>query len=497
MNAVKRALLHMIRRKASSILFIVVLLAVFVLLFLGISFINAAEEENRNIRESVGGAFTLSSHINHEDPELWEDVEMPDGVITQVYKDPVSLTDDTAEKILKAGGIDRYNAEIILDGFYTDMELKDGFATTLIEDRFLDPDYANGSVTEDDKMFFTRMMSSVTLRGNTRSADDKFFRIGAYDITEGEHVGPGDIWKAVISEEVAQRNGLGVGDTFTSNITEELINSSFGSPDMTPAEFTFEIAGIYRMNFSFEPSLHTYETEMPENMVFVNTETLSAIVEKRGGIPGRYKSLTFFLNDASDMDQVVSDVKAIDDILWEYMSIERDDSAYASIKEPLDAINNAGLLLVFCAAIGGALILFLMINMKTRSRCREIGIYRAVGISKNEIFRQFLAEYIMIGIIAFLLAVLLASVLITPFGNAMDEMMSADASSPQFVTELDEFVQFDVDLKAGKVDLEYTSQNTYLIPALIGTAIIFFGVMIPMKRIQRYGPKELLSDRYF
>ena len=497
MSIFKRAWLHITRRKASSVLLLTVLLVVFVFLFLGVSFMSASDKEMQNIRESVGGVFTLSSHIDKEDPGLWEDVVMDDGTVTQVYKDPVSLTDDMAAQILKTGGIDRYNAEIILDAFYTDLDLEDGFATTLVEDRFLDPDYDNGNITEDDKMFFTRMMSGVTLRGNTNSADDKFFRIGAYEIIEGDHVGSGDIWKAVISEDVAQRNGLKIGDTFTSNITQELIDSYYGSPAMTVSDFTFEIVGIYRINFSFEPSIHTYECEMPENMVFVNNETFSEIVAKRGGTPGRYNSLTFFLNDASMLDQVLLDIKSIEDILWQYIEISRDDSNFASVKEPLAAINNIGMLLVFSSAIGGFFILFLIINIKTRSRCREIGIYRAIGISKKEIFCQFLTEHIIIGLIAFLIAVLLASVLISPFGDAMDEMLSADSSSPEFVTELNEFALFDVNFAAGKVDLEYTSQNIYLIPAIIGIAVIFFGVLIPIRRIQRHGPKELLSDRYF
>ena len=72
-----------------------------------------------------------------------------------------------------------------------------------------------------------------------------FFRNGAFEIVEGRNIQKGDSLKAVISEEVAKKNNLGLGDSFELR--------SFEVPEgvltLTDWSVTVEIVGIYQVNF--------------------------------------------------------------------------------------------------------------------------------------------------------------------------------------------------------------------------------------------------------
>ena len=53
------------------------------------------------------------------------------------------------------------------------------------------------------------------LYGNTDSALYDKFRTGAFELVAGRHIAPEDRKKVLISEQLAEQNQLGLGDTIT------------------------------------------------------------------------------------------------------------------------------------------------------------------------------------------------------------------------------------------------------------------------------------------
>ncbi len=67
---------------------------------------------------------------------------------------------------------------------------------------------------------------SQTLRGDCffgcyNSDMHEYFRTGAFQLIEGRHIQPDDKYAVVISDVLAGRNGLSVGDFFTAKAIAE------------------------------------------------------------------------------------------------------------------------------------------------------------------------------------------------------------------------------------------------------------------------------------
>lgn len=65
-----------------------------------------------------------------------------------------------------------------------------------------------------------------------------------------------------------------------------------------------------------------------------------------------------------------------------------------------------------------------LITAQSEKRSREIGMRKVIGANKQDLVKQFIGESVIVSLIAFVLALLLNELLITPFSHLVDEKFS-------------------------------------------------------------------------
>ena len=65
-----------------------------------------------------------------------------------------------------------------------------------------------------------------------------------------------------------------------------------------------------------------------------------------------------------------------------------------------------------------------LITAQSEKRAREIGMRKVIGANKRDLVRQFIGESVIVSLIAFVLALMLNELLITPFSHLVDENFS-------------------------------------------------------------------------
>ncbi len=96
-----------------------------------------------------------------------------------------------------------------------------------------------------------------------------------------------------------------------------------------------------------------------------------------------------------------------------------------------DYVNMFGLIGIFILII--ACINFMnLATARSERRAREVGIRKSVGSKRKEIVFQFLGESIMISLIAFVIALILAEISLPAYNTLLEKKLSIDYLSPEF-----------------------------------------------------------------
>ena len=198
----KHALLFLLRKKSKSVILLVILTVIATLVLICISIGSASDIAAQNLRETMGGYFKIEANLERETIQ------------------PVD--DALVQKVMDSGGIKAYN------GLSISYMLTDGLE--LVPGRFT----AEG----DYKAHLACFLS------NTDTSLNEYFVLRSLSLKEGRHITPGDKNKALISDVLAQRNGLTIGDKFSSAID----STDFPDEQKNAVKsITYEIVGIYQM----------------------------------------------------------------------------------------------------------------------------------------------------------------------------------------------------------------------------------------------------------
>ena len=283
MNITKRALLYIFRRKTSSIILIIVIIVFLSFLVIGTSAVVSADAEIKRITDTLCNSFKIEPMVVQNDPSLWKDVVVDEEGHTQkAYIDPVCLDDAKAQEIMNVNGIIDYNAYTSNPGgYHTELDVKDAGWADGYYDMLFHPEHYDDTPDYDmDYMlaYFKRAMSCITLQADTKSENDMYFRNRSMELVQGRHILPDDDFKVLVSEDFADRNGIGVGDTVPIYLPQEDVDElAFGLDWQKPMNAELEVIGIFKINFRIEISPYTLEEELPENYFFVNIDTFNKI----------------------------------------------------------------------------------------------------------------------------------------------------------------------------------------------------------------------------
>ena len=229
-------------------------------------------------------------------------------------------------------------------------------------------------------------------------------------LAEGRHITEDDLHKAMVSQELAQRNELSLGDTIHASVVEGVAG---WQPEQYGTEVDFEIVGIYQIARNEPSDPTTPESELQENMIFTDISTAKELYALK--FPDRPAEsfvyslgIFLFLDDPALMEQTATDLQAQPYADWDNYVISQNDTRYQSAAAPIQKAETLSLVLLLVILVLSIGILALILLMWTRERMTEVGILISLGISQKAITRQIILENYMIGLPAFAVSLLVS-----------------------------------------------------------------------------------------
>ncbi len=80
MKAIRRAYLYVIRKKGKSVLIFVILLIMATFVLTGLSIQKASQEAQKNLREALGGEFSITVELSDSNPYFKMNVDGEGGL---------------------------------------------------------------------------------------------------------------------------------------------------------------------------------------------------------------------------------------------------------------------------------------------------------------------------------------------------------------------------------------------------------------------------------
>lgn len=409
MTPQKRALLYICRKKKFSILLFLLLALLSSACLMGIIMVRGLEDTQSTLRRTFAGSFYVSTDWNSVGTH-------PENVPGFEF-----LNDEMAERIGDFEGITAVNATAYDFLASDELTLIPGaHARYLKETDPADASYKN-------KLYFTK---SPSYAFNSYSELAPEFRMGQYTLVKGRHITPEDTHVAIISDVLAEQNGLDVGDSYY--VYDYDVTGAF--PNYNGIDFDLTIVGIYHVEAQQKTTKFTNESDIAANKVFSDTHT-NVETKQRADDYVYYPFVYFFVDDPARIDEIMAAEQERDDIPWEYYLIEADETEYASVAEPLRSMHTTIIVVTCIVAVVLLILLYLVLRMSLQSRKQETRVYRCLGYSKRNIWGQFVIEGVLLALLAFIPAAALAPPCTAAMGGAVENIVAAQNEEPPEYSE--------------------------------------------------------------
>ena len=274
------------------------------------------------------------------------------------------------------------------------------------------------------------------------------FLNGTYTLEEGRHIQPDDSYAVLISKELADKNGLSVGDDITMYDLD------------SDSENTFEIVGIFSGTEGMSKDAMMADG-IPANQGYIDMNSYNEIFDR--------DAIEVIVSPKQDVLETIQNLPEIKDKTFTYST---DTENFDLISNPLSSIQTMVDTAVIVIAVTGAAIIVLLLVLWTRSRKKEAGILMAVGRSKLEIVLQFLTENILIAIPAVAASLGLTALLADKVGAYLVSQTARDITG------------LSVTIHSADIAAVYG----------IGALILILAVLLAAVTVIRLKPREILSQ---
>ena len=321
----------------------------------------------------------------------------------------------------------------------------------------------------------------VSLRGNMDMRLDFDVWNGNIEVNEGRMITPEDKDVCVISRELAEVNGLTVGDKLEFNSRKDRETSKV---------YSAEIVGVYDTIHKITPIMYG-DSYRSENIIMTDLR----FPEKPQGCEGDplYQYATFWVENVDEYDTVKEQIKKAD-INWKRYDFIDNTGMSDTMAENFGDLDEMSSIILILVAVSGVVIIFLVFLFWQKGRVHEIGIFLAIGKSKAAIIAQMMMEGILIGCISFMLATICAPALSKSVADYLvgyqvkqeeeqrkaDEGMTGGAGVAEYETEV-----MGVETKV--------TRKVILLSASSILGVIFVAVSSSCIFVVIQKPKEILS----
>ena len=414
MSFLKRAYLYTTRKKIRTGLLFSIILIISTLLIVCFSINSSTDIASANVRRSLKSGFTINAKT------------LNDG-----------LNNNDIEKILN------------IDGLTEDYNLR-SYTTTY---------YKN----EENEKLKTRDDTGIKVYDNAGrvvsdlfSEKDTYFTDEGFRFIEGEPITPDTKYSALIHEEFAKENNLGIGDSI---ILENIEGNE--------VSVKVKIIGIFTSTRKSNSESYMDTTNLFENIIFTDLQTSSELIYESDNL--KYQYGDFIVEDPQNLDKIIDEVKEIDSVEWDKCKITKDDSTYQNVKESLESLQSIVSVAITVIFVISIVLIILILNLWTKHRVYEIGVLLSIGINKLDIIKQQIVEIFMVSIPAFLFSFITSSI--------VNQMVSS-----KLIEDISNSIKVTVNI------------SDWLIVSILGLLIIIVATILSIIQITRIKPRDIFSE---
>lgn len=468
MGSVRRAFLYVTKKRGKSLLLCSLLLVMATFVLTGLSVEKAARVTQENLRRTLGGEFTVAPDMSENNPYF--KTETDDEGNYSIYTE-LPITQDLIDTVMQTGGIRSYSAmsQCLVS---TGLEVIPG--NVPVKEKYRDRVYA-------------RLVSGTET--------NSFFEEGTLKLAEGSHLPPEGGHGAVVSRDLAEKNGLKIGDFIT-------LQAEGGGTSRV------EIVGLFEVDKRTQAFASVTSFDKLENQIFSSLEVYGELVTEL--TPG-FQSAVFRVEDPAQLDAIVAQVLENHRVDWRAFQVETDNQTYQDAAAPLQRFQTLITSILVLITLASAVVLSLVLTLWAKSRIHETGVLLSLGIKKAAIVGQYLAEVLLIAVLAFGLSFFTSSLVADQLGNSLLQAQAQSKEAPSggesesgmqvsVKGEQDGLVLNDggesrpgpgspaVEPLAVAVGLE-----SMALLFLIGFAVIVLSVAVSSGVVMRLKPREILS----
>lgn len=343
-------------------------------------------------------------------------------------------------------------------------------------------------------------MGDFTLIAYSDSSYNEDFIKGNKKIVEGEMLSPTDTSdKIVISEELAEENDIKVGDKIEfKNTNDESIT------------YTLEVSGIYSIENETDDNMGSRMMPNSTNQIYSNLTVLNKIIEDDGISDDNFKVMqnvtAAYYVDYENIESFEKEVKELG--ISDYYKVMTNEEEITSTLNPIKNITSFSKTFLIITFIVGIVILTIINLFNIRERKYEIGVLRAIGMTKLKITFQLAFETVMITIISLVAGIIVGSLLAQPVTNYMlkNEIESYETK----VTNMEEnFGSKEFGRMNGRgnnpnrnQNVNYVDElkaevdsNTIIILSFSIIALTIISSSVAVLYINKYEPNKILQNR--
>ena len=455
---IKNAFAYISRKIFKSFVLFAVILSMATLSMIGLSMKDATNQASKEVFKNITNSFSMeiNRRVNQGTPRGGGNIKGED--IKKISESPD--IEGTVKRINSVADLADYDI----------IETKE----------------TQGVLTPDRIKKFKR---AVMLTGVNDSAKENKFVSGAYQLVEGSPLVESDKYKILMHKDLAEKNHLKVGDKITlkSNIYDA--DNEKGANETVEVE----IKGLFD---GHNKTRVTAAQELYENTLVTDIHTAAKVYGNTEDT-AVYQDATFFVKGNKNLDTVIKDLGKLA-INWKSYNLVKSSSNFPALQQSISGMYSiANKLFIGSIAFAGitvALLLFLWMN----ARQREIGVLLSIGLSKMEIFGQFVWELLFISLPAFIGATGVAILTGKTVGNqllasvtsSIAKQMGKQAASTGLGggAEVDGF-------NKTLTSLEMVIQPTNVL-YVVGFMIVVLGIALTIASVKTFSknPKELLLD---
>lgn len=401
----------------------------------------------------------------------------------------------------------------IVDGYYYTLQSylnSDSITAISYDELFKKSSETNEEIQETNNMPERKQMTggNYTLIAYSDISYNEEFVTGDKKILEGTMINKDNTNnEIVISEELAAENNLSIGDTITfKNTNDETIT------------YDLKIVGIYQIVSDTNSGMNRMMTSS-SNQIYTNLVVLNKIITDDGTDTESYSmfsSITssFYIN-YEYLNEFTKEVKELG--LSDYYTINTNEDEITETLNPIKNIASFSFTFLIIILIVGGVVLTIINLFNIRERKYEIGVLRAIGMTKFKVTLQLVLEIFIIALGSLIIGTGIGTLLSQPVSNYMlsSEIENINNNSEEIKNnfggenfERPEFGGFNSDqtkpsnIGQNESNVEYV--DTLKVHTDIITIIELFGVgllltiisgVVAVTFVNKYEPNKILQNR--